>query len=268
LAEPRRDDDRARRGIAAIALGGSMSLPELYQFSVSHFNEKARWALDYKKVEHVRHSLLPGPHKVKIKRMTGQEQVPVLRDAGRIVAGSAEIIDHLERQNGAAALYPADPATRERALAIQRRFDDEVGPAIRLAMFHELLEDQAYFVRMFTWDQPWLARTGYRAMFPLVKVLMSKEMRLTAENAEKARAVTKDAFDFVARESAGSGYLAGDSFSVADLAAASLLAPGVEFERSPFRYPEPYSPVLRKWWARWGDHSGAEWVRTMFARHR
>jgi hypothetical protein len=37
-----------------------METPVLFQFTYSHFNEKARWALDLKHVPHVRHSLLPG----------------------------------------------------------------------------------------------------------------------------------------------------------------------------------------------------------------
>ena len=35
---------------------------ELYQFNFSTFNEKARWALDYKHVPHRKTTLLPGPH--------------------------------------------------------------------------------------------------------------------------------------------------------------------------------------------------------------
>jgi hypothetical protein len=68
--------------------GVTMSTPELFQFRVSHFNEKARWALDYKSIEHVRHSLVPGAHKPKIKKLSGQEQVPVLCMNGKVVAGS------------------------------------------------------------------------------------------------------------------------------------------------------------------------------------
>jgi glutathione S-transferase len=40
----------------------SDSLPTLWQIEVSHFSEKARWALDYKGVEHKRSSPLPGAH--------------------------------------------------------------------------------------------------------------------------------------------------------------------------------------------------------------
>jgi glutathione S-transferase len=245
-----------------------MSTPELFQFRVSHFNEKARWALDWKGIEHLRHSLVPGPHKPKIKKLSGQEQVPVLRFDGKVVAGSNAIIDFLEQERPEPALYPRDPATRKRALEIQAKFDEEIGPAIRLAMFHELLADPGYFTRLFTWDKSALVRIGYRAIFPAVKLLMSREMKITPENAERDLAVTRSGFDFVAKESAATGYLAGDRFGVADLVAASLLAPAVEMDPSPFSYPKPYPPSLQAWWRRWREHPGTTWVKTMFARHR
>jgi glutathione S-transferase len=241
---------------------------ELYQFTVSHFNEKARWALDYKGVEHVRHSLLPGPHKVTIYRLTGQQQVPVLRDGDALVAGSAAILEYLEARHPESALYPSDPSARARAIEVQRYFDDEVGPGIRLAMFHDLLVDPSYFVRLFTWDQPAVKRIAYRGLFPIVRLVMTREMGIDAANAARGRDVTGKALDFVARETGRTGYLVGDSFSVADLTAASLLAPAVEIEPTPFGYPEPYPRALRDWWARWREHPAAPWVRRMFGRHR
>ena len=45
---------------------------ELLQFRFSPYNEKARWALDYKKVPHKRTSLAPGPHVPNIRALTGQ----------------------------------------------------------------------------------------------------------------------------------------------------------------------------------------------------
>jgi len=242
--------------------------PELFQFKVSHFNEKVRWALDYKGIVHVRHSLLPGPQKVKMQKISGQSQVPVLRSGDVVVAGSARIIDYLEAECPQPALYPRDETTRRRALDVQSRFDAEVGPAIRLAMFHELLADPSYFVSMFTVGQPPLVRFGYRAMFPVVRVLMKREMKITPENAAQALEATRHALDFVAEESRTTGYLAGDSFSVADLTAASLLAPAVEMHPSPFGYPKPASPSLGAWWERWRDHTGIVWVRSIYERHR
>src|SRR5436190_1646821 len=50
-----------------------MANPVLWQFKYSHYNEKARWALDFKRVTHVRQSLLPGPH---IPRVWFHEVLP------------------------------------------------------------------------------------------------------------------------------------------------------------------------------------------------
>jgi hypothetical protein len=36
--------------------------PTLYHIEISHFNEKARWALDYKRVPHVRRAPPPLLH--------------------------------------------------------------------------------------------------------------------------------------------------------------------------------------------------------------
>jgi glutathione S-transferase len=187
---------------------------------------------------------------------------------GKVVVGSNAIIEFVEKARPEPALYPRDPATRTRALEIQAKFDDETGPAVRLAMFHELLAEPSYFTHLFTWDQSALVRFGYRAIFPAVKLLMSREMKITPENAERAIEITRSGFDFVANESAATGYLAGDRFSVADLAAASLLAPCVEMEPSPFSYPKPYPPSMHAWWARWHEHPGTTWVKAMFTRHR
>ena len=66
-----------------------MATPELFHFQFSHYNEKARWALDLKGVSHERVSLLPGPHAPRMKRLTGRTQTPVLVNGEEVVAGSA-----------------------------------------------------------------------------------------------------------------------------------------------------------------------------------
>jgi len=40
-------------------------LPVLWQPQISRYVEKVRWALDYKRVPHIRQSLLPGLHLFK-----------------------------------------------------------------------------------------------------------------------------------------------------------------------------------------------------------
>ncbi len=97
-----------------------MSTPVLWQFRGSHFNEKARWALDWKGIPHVRRSLLPGWHVPRVLSLTRQTKVPVLvRDGGEVVADSTRIIERLEAVQPDPPLYPADPAERRRALELE-----------------------------------------------------------------------------------------------------------------------------------------------------
>ena len=76
----------------------------LYQFAGSHFNEKARWALDLKGVDHERVSLMPGPHAPRMKKLTGRTDTPVLVDGEEVVAGSTAIGIANTWQNVATAL--------------------------------------------------------------------------------------------------------------------------------------------------------------------
>jgi glutathione S-transferase len=242
--------------------------PELYQFAFSHYNEKARWALDWKGIPHHRRSLLPGPHRPVIQKLTGQGQVPVLRWGDEIVPGSAQIIDHLERHRPAPPLYPADEAARREALEVARWFDDEVGGPIRLAFFHDFLPDTGYAARSFsTTVGPGAARL-YRLAFPLIRVVMRREMKIDAASAERGIARTIEALDSVAQRAGHDGYLVGDAFSVADLTAASLLSVVVFPKESPVPVVEPRSPVIERWIARFAGHPGAQWVAGVYRRHR
>ncbi len=242
---------------------------ELLQFRYSIYNEKARWALDWKGVPHLRHNLIPGPHAPAVKRLTGQTQVPVLRVGGSVIPGTARIIDELERRFPEPALYPADPRLRKRALDIQGWFDDAVGPQVRCALFASLLEAPDYVCAMFTADRSLPTRTVYRLVFPFVRRLMKQSMGITGADAVgQAVAGTAAALDFVVREAGPDGMLVGDTFSIADLTAASILAPTVGQPLSPASLPEPRPPVVRRWLDRWAGHAGVAWVVEQYRRHR
>lgn len=238
----------------------------LYQFLASHFNEKVRWTLEYKRVSHERISLLPGPHMLQTKRLSGQTQTPILRDGEKVIAGSAHIIDYLEQRFPEPALYPADAGERAQALGLQRQFDDEVGPAVRLAKFFEVM-DAGYATGTFCREASPAVRFLYRCSFPLIQQVMKGKMQINAENAERARQRVRAALDFVAERAGGEGYLVGGRFTVADLACAALLMPAVEV--SEWGGPtEARSARTDAWFARWSEHPGAEWVRCTYRRHR
>ncbi len=64
---------------------------ELYGFTISHFVEKARWALDFKGVPYRWIALLPGPHLRQVRRMAPRSTVPVLRDGDTVIQGSQDV---------------------------------------------------------------------------------------------------------------------------------------------------------------------------------
>jgi glutathione S-transferase len=241
---------------------------ELVMFLSSHYNEKARWALDWKGIPHRRTSLLPGPHARVVQKLSGQTQVPVLRFDGEVIAGSNHILDALERRFPEPPLLPADPGERARALEIQTFFDDEVGPKIRRALFSVLLDEPAYLAKLFAHDRSAPARFLYRSVLPLVKGMMVRSMQIDDAHVPEAFEGTRRGFEFVAKEVGPSGYLVGEAFSLADLTAAALLAPGVRVEHPDMRKPEPCPARVEAWLARWADLPGAAWVRGIYERHR
>jgi glutathione S-transferase len=242
--------------------------PELFQFEFSHFNEKVRWAFDWKRVMHRRHSYLPGFHMLPIMRLSGQRAVPVLRVDGRVIAGSASIVDWLERTHPLPALYPDDPGLRREALELQRWFDDEVGPAARRALFFDLLADGGYAARCFTVDRVGVLPAMFRAAFPVTRIIMQRDMQIDADGAARGRDVTRQALALAAERAGRTGHLVGDRFSVADLTAAALLSLVLFPPESPVILPESRSEGARTWLARWATLPGTAWVANTYRRHR
>ncbi|MCP5055304.1 MAG: glutathione S-transferase family protein [bacterium] len=240
---------------------------ELYHFPISHFNEKARWALDWKGIAHRRNAQLPGPHKLAMQRLSGQDQVPVLRHGKKVVAGSNHIVAYLEDLQPEPRLYPEDPTQRARALELQAWLDADFGPAIRRARFGLLLPERDYFAKQFTCDRSRAVQIAYRAMLPGIAVVMRKQMEITPEKVEESIQVTRDVMDRLQKEIGPSGYLVGDAFSIADLTAAALASPGVHPDGGPM-HPEQAPPAVDAWLARWADHPTTAWVREIYAKHR
>jgi glutathione S-transferase len=242
---------------------------KLLQFRHSPYNEKVRWALDLKRVPHQRRSLLPGPHMSVVKRLTGRTTTPVLMHDGGALDGSAQIIEWLEVQYPSPALLPTDAAQREEALRIQRWFDDDITPRMRRTVLDALLQQPSMFARIFADGAPTLKRWAYACVVPLAAPLVRKGNGITGpESVQDGHRAAAEAFDFVFQRGAATGYLCGDAFSIADLTAASTLAVLVRPQNSPMACPQPVGRGFRALMERYAKHPGADWVRTIYARHR
>ncbi|MHB8744867.1 MAG: glutathione S-transferase N-terminal domain-containing protein, partial [Sulfuricaulis sp.] len=61
----------------------------LLEFPHSHFCEKARWALDYKGIPFEAVAILPGFHRITVRKYARDSSVPVLlTDAGAVQGAS------------------------------------------------------------------------------------------------------------------------------------------------------------------------------------
>jgi len=246
-------------------------LPVLWQLQLSHYNEKVRWALDHKRIPHLRRSLLPGPHIRKAQRLTGDTSTtPVLTLDGRSIGDSTRIIATIEQRWPQPPLYPEDETQRHRALELEEFFDEELGPHIRRAMYHEMLPHPELLLPRFTHAQPLRYQMLLRAGFPALRTAIRRRMDINPETAAASRAKVVAAMDRLEREVCSSGYLVGDAFTVADLTAAALF---YAVARPPeFPYPMIAFDELPESWRGFLDslarRPGGRWVAEIYRRHR
>jgi glutathione S-transferase len=243
-------------------------MPVLWHLKVSNYNEKARWALDYKRVSHVRRAALPGEHAAIAKRLCGGRTFPVLVLGGETIGDSTGIIETLERRVPEPALYPADPVDRRRALELEDFFDEELGPHVRTLVVHHMLPDGSLTLGAFMPDLHPVRRVVARAMFPVVRRRFKAYLAITPRNVALAYEKVRAAGRRFQAELQPSGYLVGDSFSVADLTLAALVAPAVAPERFPYPQPQRGHPLLAPLRDTLAESGILDWTEQMYVVHR
>ena len=188
-----------------------MSAPVLWQFRASHFNEKARWALDWKGVR-TNGVRCCRARTCRVSCAHRADAVPVLQLDG---AGDRRLdADHRRARSAAsrpAALSrrPGRAPARARAGGLLRRGDRR--PHIRRAFFFDALEHTDYMVGLFASGEPAITRSAYRTFFPLARMLMRTAMGIDAPRTERSREKVEEALDRLEAEIGPSGYLVGDA---------------------------------------------------------
>ncbi|MEE9608440.1 MAG: glutathione S-transferase family protein [Myxococcota bacterium] len=245
-----------------------MKPPVLWHFRGSHFNEKVRWALDFKGIPHLRRTL-GASYLPRALWKTGRPTLPVLLIDGKGIGDSTRIIEALELLEPEPALYPADAAERRRALELEEFFDEELGHPLRSAALHEpLSEDPDFMAEFWSLGLGSGTRRLMRTIFPLMTRFYRLRHRIDSSSAEAGRVKIELALDRVVAELQPSGYLVGDRFSVADLTAASLFGVTACPELLEYAVPSRLPPSLVALNELVSGHAAGSWVTEMYRRHR
>jgi glutathione S-transferase len=247
--------------------------PVLWQIEISHYAEKVRWALEYKGIDHVRRSPLPGTHIPIALVLTrgAQPTIPVLQIEGRTVGDSTEIIAALESIHPEPPLYPIDAEERARAIELEDWFDENLGPHARLLPFYELIQEPEIFAEVAAESVPGPLGKAKPVVGAYARVYTSIRWGANSDSeAEQARAGIVAAFDKLEAElEKGSGeFLVGEQLSVADITAASLFYPIVVPPEGPLDPSLPRPPALERFREGLSDRRGFKWVEETFRKHR
>jgi glutathione S-transferase len=244
----------------------------LITIPISHYCEKARWALERAGIDYREERHVQGVHRLAARRAGGGVTVPVLVTGQGAIGGSAEILLWVDGRTAPEhRLLPADRRARAAELEICRRLDDRLGPSGRRLMYVHMLAQRELAVGfnnrgVSAWEDR-LMRCGW----PLVGRMIGTVLDIRPGIEVQDEAEVWHEFDFVAeRLSDGRPYLSGERFGAADLtfaalSAAVLVPPGYG---TPLPQPEVMPPALGAIVRRAREHPAGCHALALYDRHR
>ncbi|MDX6508135.1 MAG: glutathione S-transferase, partial [Gaiellaceae bacterium] len=260
---------------SARMLGGPMAKPQanvLVTIPISHYCEKARWALDRAGVVYVERAHLQFVHRFAARRAGGGTTVPVLVCDAGVLADSSEILLYADdRAPADRRLYPDSETARAEILGLEREFDDRLGPHGRRWMYDRLRRRSDLARRYGTAGVPAFERVMLPLLYPAVYAWIDRHLEITSATADESLDEVRAVFDAVAERLAdGRRYLCGDGFTAADLTFAALSAPvlmppgyGVQLPQ-PGEIPPAAAEVVEELRA----HTAGRHALAMFGDHR
>lgn len=195
---------------------------ELYQFELSQYSEKVRLILDYKGLPYRKIEVAPGVGQLEIFSMTGQRQVPVLKDGNTTIADSTAIAKYLDREYPNPPLIPSDPKQRGLCLLIEEWADTSIGIKSRKALFSGLKESQNLRTSLLPTTTPDFIKTLIGSVPREVLDVFGLGVGYSQEIVQSAINDIKQDLEALTLLLQNSPYLVGDSPCLADFAVAGL----------------------------------------------
>jgi glutathione S-transferase len=244
----------------------------LITIPISHYCEKARWALEragmpYREERHVQ-----GIHQFAARRAGGGTTVPVLVTPEGVLGESEEILVWVdERTPPEHRLFPGQPDARFEVERLCRRLDEELGPKGRRLMYVHMLAERKLMLRFNNEGVPrwedWAIRFGW----PLVLRFARRELGIRPGIEVEDEAAVWRELDFVAELLAdGRPHLCGERFGAADLTFAALSAAVVvpPVYGVPLPQPDVLPPRTAALVQRVREHPAGRYALALFAKRR
>src|SRR3954447_2137174 len=156
-SSPRASVHAPARSQSAVSVLGLITIP------ISHFGEKARWALELARLPYREERHLQVIHSAHAWRAGRGWTAPVLVTPEGPLRESAEIVRFADAHAGL-GLY-----RRPLAAALEASFDHQLGPDARTWMYHRLLGHDELIRAYGAPGVPRWERAGMPVMLPLVK---------------------------------------------------------------------------------------------------
>jgi len=199
----------------------------LLTIPISHYCEKARWALDraglaYREIRHLQ--MFHWPFAWMWARTP---MVPILRTPTRTIADSVAILHAIDETLPAARrLYPDDARLRQQVEALEVDFGDRLGVETRRWMYFEAFRHRGFDLSFMAAGAPALERAALPLVRLVARPVLRRRLDVTEQAVTDGRAVILETLDRVDGMLAdGRRFLVGDRFTAADLSFACMLAP-------------------------------------------
>lgn len=195
---------------------------ELYQFELSHYCEKIRFILDYKGLEYRKVEVTPGIGQLDLFKMSGQRQVPVLKDGNEVIADSTAIAQYLDNKYPDRPIYPTEPKQRALCVIMEEWADESLSLNARKSMLGAFSQNSDFRTAALPSSTPAFLRTLIESVPQEAIDVLGFGAGFGTDSIRTAHKAMEQNLEALCLLLADNAYLVADHPTVADFAVAGL----------------------------------------------